>query len=789
MANESFEKKITDAINNSHRVSHYLHLFWRHKLYILVTGFLTGTLTVVLLVRVFSVSPRLSATSIIGIENTENITAVKETGGYGKGRGDLITSRAFLKSIVDTMSLKMVISKFNRHEIFTYIKMDSTLPEGTYSIVLDKKSQKKYAVYYQKSNYGKKIAIKEAQLFSHSGGFSLQGIQCTFSEQFLSKPHSFSFSVNSSGYSINDLMENITIQDIDMPRNRFNIIVSVSGTDYQLITDCANIIAEVFVQRNFSYKKVKSQKALEILEEQFQRASKELQGAETALKNFRTRHPRIGLTTETIQTVTSISGLETDTCTLRNDLDNASTLQEIYLKDTGEAHIQTAIEVLAFLSTKNIPFTQVLQNELSELLAQRNNLYINRYSSEHPLSEKNRIGILNTLENVGKTLENFIDQTNARLQDNAGSLKGLQNYLGSLPGKELALAQLQRKQQICLEIYTLVMNRYNQAKVADASIVTDVFVMEKALEPEPPPLKLSQILLFGMLAALLCSLGPVLLYDRSDKTVRNIYELNRLSDQYVLESIPVIMRRPKLRSLPDKKSSNSAIHCDFQRLTTNSDQSQDYINEILRALRTKILMKLRYVEDKSMVITSIEPGVGKTTLACNIAKVIAQTNMRTILIDGDMRCGRMGDFFACQNDNGLTELLSSREIIDKDSILKYIKSTDVQNLSIITSGVFGDTPSELLSSSQLSSVKRILSTMFDIVIMDCPPIGTVSDAAVVCEYFSHYCIVVKAGVTNVRDMTSKLKEYPLIEKKVIGIVLNFSALDKNLKYYRMKGTT
>jgi tyrosine-protein kinase Etk/Wzc len=307
--------------------------------------------------------------------------------------------------------------------------------------------------------------------------------------------------------------------------------------------------------------------------------------------------------------------------------------------------------------------------------------------------------------------------------------------------------------------------------------------MEKAIAPEPPPLNLLQMMAFSLFIGLLFSLGPVVLYDKNAKTARTVLEFKQLSNKHVLESIPIIPHNQIVSSqavvtLPERAKQH--VHL----ITESTSKNHYYINEILRALRTKIMMTLHGEQDKSIVITSMERGVGKTTIACNLASVMAQINLRVILIDGDMRCGGVHNFFGCPKENGLQELLSSEKNINEAIINKYIKTTTIPNLSIIASGNMINNPSELLSSIQLIETKRILSSMFDVVIMDCPPLGAVTDAAVVHEQFSNYCIIAKAGSTNINDLTRKLKEYPLVEKKVIGIILNFSALDKNISYYK-----
>jgi capsular exopolysaccharide synthesis family protein len=771
------------SVDFSQHLSHYLGVFWRSKWFILITGPLVAISVFVLIVNFYNISPQLSATAIIGIENTDDVTAVKDAGGFGEGRGDLVSSRNFLHGIVQAMSMRMKINKFTRGEIFDSVKVDSMAKEGSYLFLPDKQNSGRYKLNYKKGGAGAKwITITSGNL-SELPALNFSGVHNVFSEEFVNKPHRFSFSINSSGYAIDELVAKLIVQDANKDRGRYNISVTITGSDYQLITDCVNMIADVFVQKNLSFRKRKAQNTIDVLKKQYQTASEELNAAEIALKNFRTANPRVGLSMEATQTITNLTDLETNSYSFKSAHSEGIDLQNRYARDTGESRLSTASEILAFLIAQNDPFATVLQTDLSELIAQKQDLQKNNYSKEHPIYLENLRKIIIMENNIEKELENFVGTIQKKIMSQASDIGSLNGELRALPGKELQLAQLQRRQQICSEVYSMVMSRYNQAKVADAVVITDVFVMDHAIVPVTPPLKLPQFLAVSIILGLLFSLGPVLFLDKIDKTARTVHEFKELSDKLVLESIPVIshdvfINGPQLE-LPDASS-----YSGFPLFTPSTAKAHYYVNEVLKALRTKILMKLHNVQDKSLVVTSIERGVGKTTIASNLACIIAQMNVRTILIDGDMRCGRVHEIFACRNEKGFQELLSTQGPLNEATVLKYVKPTSVPNLSIITSGGREDNPSELLASSQFIRVKELLSGMFDMVIMDCPPLGAVTDAAVVYEQFSYYCIIAKAGSTNINDLMRKLKEYPLVEKKVLGVILNFSVLDKNLSYYK-----
>lgn len=243
--------------------------------------------------------------------------------------------------------------------------------------------------------------------------------------------------------------------------------------------------------------------------------------------------------------------------------------------------------------------------------------------------------------------------------------------------------------------------------------------------------------------------------------------------------------QPNKEKKQQKKSKTAKIKSqDLGDKLITSKYRDEYIKELFRSLRTKVLMGLHDLKDKSIVITSLDAGTGKSTMASNIAISVAQQSKKTILIDGDLKRGVLHEFFTKEQSPGLSDFLLSEDEITEHSVTALMKPTHVPNLSLITSGRNVTNSSELLTSDRFIHLKKELSENFEIIILDTPPLGAVTDAVVVNEIFSKYLIVVRAGVTNVVDMNRKVREYPALKQKVLGLVLNCAAVDKMLSYYK-----
>jgi tyrosine-protein kinase Etk/Wzc len=399
------------------------------------------------------------------------------------------------------------------------------------------------------------------------------------------------------------------------------------------------------------------------------------------------------------------------------------------------------------------------------------------------------------LENLENSIEmevsNFIAGVGSRIESKETDIKKLNSELRNLPSKELQLAALQRRQQVASDVYSTILTRYNQAKVSQVSDVSDFFVMDYAVPPIPEPGNFIKLIAISFLLGLAAALGPVIFFDMIDQTVRTEFDFMRLTRRTILESIPVInppKKKKKKGPSPEKtKIPDETVHIDVHDLNEFAEDTlkvKHLITAESQPQYIKILLLFREKEDKSIIITSLEKGEGKSTMAANIALSLSQQNQRILLIDGDLRRGTLHEFFGMEQSPGLSEFLSSREMQDTPVLGSLIRHTKIPNLYLITSGSPNTNSSELLSSPKFARIKEALSKKFDMIILDAPPLGAVADAVVVNHLFGGYLIIVSAGTTNIIDLNKKIAEFPVLGKKLIGFVLNRAMVDSKILYYK-----
>ena len=199
-----------------------------------------------------------------------------------------------------------------------------------------------------------------------------------------------------------------------------------------------------------------------------------------------------------------------------------------------------------------------------------------------------------------------------------------------------------------------------------------------------------------------------------------------------------------------------------------SETTSFAINEAFKMLRTNLFYTAKGEKCPVYGITSTFAHSGKSLLISNLAVSFAQLEKKVLLIDCDLRSSVIHKIFDMEKGEGISELLASAD----SSIDKYIKKTKYQNLSIITAGGTPPNPAELLSSARLGKFIEFMKQHFDIIFIDLPPVGIVTDAVVISEYVTGYLYVVRSRVDDSRALRAALSTMEQMDANILGLVLN-----------------
>ncbi len=191
------------------------------------------------------------------------------------------------------------------------------------------------------------------------------------------------------------------------------------------------------------------------------------------------------------------------------------------------------------------------------------------------------------------------------------------------------------------------------------------------------------------------------------------------------------------------------------------------IAEAFRTLRTNISFSALDRPYRTIMTTSAGPEDGKSTVTANISVVMAQAGSRVLVVDCDLRKPMLHKHFNTDNHRGLTNLLAQNL-----EISEVILPTEVEGLWFLPSGPIPPNPSELLGSQKMKSFLEKAAGMYDIVMIDSPPVIAVTDASVLAPLVDGVVLVVKSGITRI-DMVKEAKaQLEKVSARIIGVILN-----------------
>ena len=205
------------------------------------------------------------------------------------------------------------------------------------------------------------------------------------------------------------------------------------------------------------------------------------------------------------------------------------------------------------------------------------------------------------------------------------------------------------------------------------------------------------------------------------------------------------------------------------------------ISEVFKTLRTNLqFMNNKNTSKMSLLVTSTMPGEGKSWITSNLGVAFAQSNKRVVIIDSDMRKGRLHNIFETKIFPGLSNYL----VEQGKPIKNYIIGTDIENLSIIPAGNVPPNPSELLSSERMLEGLDELKKQFDIILFDSTPCMLVTDALIISRIVDATIIVSSYKKTKIEDLKTVQKNIENVGGKIAGVIIN--KIPVSLQKYKSK---
>ena len=266
----------------------------------------------------------------------------------------------------------------------------------------------------------------------------------------------------------------------------------------------------------------------------------------------------------------------------------------------------------------------------------------------------------------------------------------------------------------------------------------------------------------GLLLGLGLGIGAAVLRDQLNTTVRGAGEVEQLTGSVPLGVVPYDASAPKQPLVTADAFGGRA--------------------EAFRTLRTNLQFADVDNPPRVIAVTSALPDEGKTTTACNVALILAQSGARVVLVEGDLRKPAVGKYLGISNAVGLTNVLAGQHDL-RDVVVGYERDL----LAVLPSGPTPPNPSELLGSQQMRILLDTLAQHYDVVVIDAPPLLPVTDAALIATAADGAILVIRHGRSRREETERALKSLEAVSAKLLGTVLNFAPRKKGRNGYQGYG--
>lgn len=630
--------------------------------------------------------------------------------------------------------------------------------------------------------------------------------------------------------------------------NVMQIGVDLNGP--ALSRDVANAAAQVFQDRMFRVKQAGVTDVGSFIDEQLQRVKAELDDTEEKLKSFKERNRIISVNAESGELLKKMTAAEVLYNSVRS---NRGSLEErlVQISQNLSNEKRNLVENITNITT---PYAQALKTKLLSLQQQYTDLKLQGYDADHPKmvqlrndSDETKRKLTDeavkiasgehTIDPLSQIAKNVTDSYALQVDlevlkaQEAALKKTMRNYeqqLGTLPEKEYTLARLTRQKEVTASNYMMLLKKKAETELAKRSKLSNTRIIDKARLPEWPvsPRKKLNITI-GLILGVMIGFGAAFIREMTVSSLDSAEELESVTEWPVLASVP-IMEKSAFGKMPKNANFQNGKHKSprIKRSLVTEFDSKTPIAETYRMLRTNLQFNGLGKRYKTIMVTSIGPGEGKSTTVSNLAITLAKLEQNVVIVDADLRRPQVHELFEVDKEPGLGDLLvyynamknqaalmdNKQTLVEKafkdqemgdlvdnfsefvmdnnlvskinalagtsntsilnSSLVEAVQSTDIDYLKVLTSGKQLKNPSETVASLSMKGFLEELKNRFNVILVDSAPLLLVPETMVISSLVDGVIFVVDSQKYN-KEMLLKAKS--LLKKanaNVVGVVLN-----------------
>ncbi len=561
------------------------------------------------------------------------------------------------------------------------------------------------------------------------------------------------------------------------------IRISVTSMSAEFARDLAQTVADEFRIFNIEEKNKRVFEAKKFIQQQLLVVGDRLKRAEEAARDYRQANnlSQSGSDSDVMSRLIADMEQEYRQAVARlNDLSFAlKQLQERVQK--GGWNYQAAT-----VSGNVSAYFDELNKRLVTMALKHTELTTN-FTDEHPQVRELREQASDILESMAGELDKQVSLTKRRMQNLQDSMDSTQRKYQGLPEQALDLQRLQRSVRINEDLYDLLEKKYQEVLIKESEKVQEVSLVRPAMlsYARVNPVRTAQTAVAGFILGLVMGLIIALILETMDTSVGTIEEVEAFLEVPVIGFVPHVTHNEAMELFSGVEGLAISGHgLERQMRLISHFSPPSTISEAYRSLRTNLLFSQGGGDHRVILVSSATVKEGKSTIAANLAVVVAQQGARVLLIDGDMRKPMQHHTFGLKRAPGLSECLlgqmSWRDAIKRFSdvmlgdmgIDQALFTPGLDQLDILTCGRASVNPPDLLSDPAIDKLLAEVREEYDMVIVDMPPLLHTTDAIIVASKVDGILLVYHIG-SVVRGALKRVKSnIESVGGKVLGVVLN-----------------
>jgi capsular exopolysaccharide synthesis family protein len=550
---------------------------------------------------------------------------------------------------------------------------------------------------------------------------------------------------------------------VALPQNSNFMRLELTDDDPIRVSTALNAVVDHFMVVASELKAYKLRENARTLDEQSKSVYRELRGAEERLEKYRT--DIITLPTDPGTAVAGGMGTQ-PTVTMRylNDKLEVDELQRqrealaAQLTNVQAGQVNLA-GLLLIPAVSNSPELKATIEELTTASTDLGAL-LTRYtdSSRQVINLRQKIQDLRERD-LPAQIAQSLQSIDAQVQAKNTYLASASAEIKRIPARIINEQRLDRERLSLAGLYTDLQARYQAARLAEATAIPDVKVIDRAAQPQfPSSNKAPQLILAAFAASLGASIALAILLDKTDKRVLYPQQVSQSLGLSILGAIPAI-----------KRSRNGEL---------SAEHAAQFI-EAFRTIRVNLAHLFNSTGQITMTVSSPSPGDGKSLTSSNLAVSFAVAGYRTVLIDGDIRRGELHRMFNLDRKPGLLDYLQGEARLED-----IVRPSNQPGLWIIPCGTRRQHGPELLGSTAMQKLLEDLRMQYNAVILDSPPLAAGVDSFVLGSATGNLMLVLRAGETDRHLAEAKLSLVDRLPIRVLGAVLNDVRTNDNAyRYY------